>query len=72
LVDNIEVMRKCGIIDFVLNQKVVSNFLQQCCGAMGLNVVKCFAGRSRNFQDTDIYIFTHIEVASRNERADNE
>jgi hypothetical protein len=26
VVDNIEVMRKCGVIDFVLNQKVVSSF----------------------------------------------
>jgi hypothetical protein len=61
VVDNIEVMRKCGCIDLVLNQKVVSSFLQQCCGVMGLNAVKCFAGLSRNyFQDTDIYIFTHI------------
>jgi hypothetical protein len=61
VVDNIEVMRRYGFIDFVLNQKVVSNFLQQCCGVMGLNAVTYFARLSRNYlQDTDINIFAHI------------
>jgi hypothetical protein len=60
VVDNIEVMRKYGFIDFVLNQKVVSNFLQQCCGVMGLNAVKYFARLSINYiQDTGIKFFTH-------------
>ena len=38
--DNIEVMRKYGFIDFVLNQEVVSNFLQQCCGVMSSHIFK--------------------------------
>jgi hypothetical protein len=55
VVDNIAVMRKYGFIDFVLNQKVVSSFLQQCCGVMGLNAVKYFTRLLRNyFQDTSI------------------
>jgi len=54
-------MRKYGCTDFVRNQKVLSNFLQQCCGVVGLNAVKYFARLSRNyFQDTGIKIFTHI------------
>jgi len=61
VVDNTEVMRKYGFIGFVLNQKMVSIFLQQCCGVMGLNAVKYFARFSRNYiQDTGINFFTHI------------